>query len=46
MNALLIAGMIGLALWWQRRREASARRIQRADDYLLSHALRSRDAWD
>lgn len=46
MNALLIAGMIGLALWWQRRREESVRRKHRPDEYLLSHALRSRDAWD
>jgi hypothetical protein len=46
MNALLIAGMIGLALWWQRRREESARKAHRPNDYVLSHALRARDAWD
>lgn len=46
MNALLIAGMIGVALWWQRKRERSARRAHRPSDYALSHALRSQDAWD
>jgi uncharacterized iron-regulated membrane protein len=46
MNALLIAGMIGLALWWQRKREEAARRAHRPSDYALSHALRSQDAWD
>jgi hypothetical protein len=46
MNALLIAGMIGLALWWQRQRRETARRNHRPSDYALSHALRSHDAWD
>ncbi|HEY1975742.1 MAG TPA: hypothetical protein VGG89_04325 [Candidatus Baltobacteraceae bacterium] len=46
MNALLIAGMIGVALWWHRKRQDAARRAHRASDYTLSHALRSQDAWD
>lgn len=46
MNALLIAGMIGVALWWQRKRERAQRRAHRPSDYALSHALRSQDAWD
>lgn len=46
MNALLIAGMIGLVLWWQRKREDAARRAHRPTDYALSHALRPQDAWD
>lgn len=46
MNALLIAGMIVLALVWQKRREEASRRAYRPSDHALSHALRSRDAWD
>jgi len=46
MNALLIAGMIVLALWWQRQRQEAARKAHRPSDYTLSHALRSHDAWD
>jgi hypothetical protein len=46
VNALLIAGMIGLALWWQKQRDKAARRSHRPSDYTLSHALRSQDAWD
>ena len=46
MNALLIAGMIVLALVWQRRRKEAARRAHRPSDYVLSHALRSQDVWD
>ena len=46
MNALLIAGMIGLGLWWQRKRAEAARRTRRPTDYALSHALQSQDAWD
>jgi hypothetical protein len=43
MNALLIAGMIGLILWYQRRRQILARRAYRASDYALSHALNADD---
>lgn len=46
MNALLIAGMIVLALWWHRKREEAARRAPRPNDYALSHGLRSQDNWD
>lgn len=43
MNALLIAGAIGLMLWYQRRRTIAARRAFRASDDTLSHALSPRD---
>ena len=43
MNALLIAGVIGLVIWYQRRRRILARRAYRASDYALSHALRADD---
>ncbi|HVA34021.1 MAG TPA: hypothetical protein VNG31_07710 [Candidatus Baltobacteraceae bacterium] len=46
MNTLLIAGMIGLALWWQRHRQEAVRRAHRASDHTLSHALRAQDGWD
>ena len=45
MNALLIAGMIGLGLWWQHHRQQIARRNYRPSDDAFSHALRSSDAW-
>jgi hypothetical protein len=45
MNALLIAGVIGVVIWFQHRRRAVARRAHRASDYALSHALRSSDSW-
>jgi hypothetical protein len=43
MNALLIAGAIGLMLWYQRRRAIAARRAFRASDETLSHALAPRE---
>jgi hypothetical protein len=40
MNALLIAGIVIFAVWFERRRRAGApRRYRRRDDDALSHAF-------
>ncbi len=46
MNALLIAGVIGLVLVWQRRRRPAPRRAKQIfDDDVFSHALRPSEKW-
>ena len=45
MNGLLIAGIVGLVIWWHRQQSRSARRAHRADDDSLSHALRPTEGW-
>jgi len=45
MNALLIAGLVGFALWLERRRSSTQRRPvrHRPSDDVLSHALQPRE---
>jgi uncharacterized iron-regulated membrane protein len=44
MNALLIAGLVGFAIWWERRRNAQRKPVRhRPSDDALSHALAPRD---
>ncbi len=44
MNALLIAGLIGFAIWFERRRSAQRKPVrQRPTDDALSHALQPRE---
>jgi hypothetical protein len=43
MNALLIAGLVGLAIWIERRRSAQRRPHHRPSDDALSHALSPRE---
>ena len=45
MNALLIAGLIGVAIWFERRRSAQRKAVRhRPSDDALSHALQPRDS--
>jgi hypothetical protein len=45
MNALLIAGLIGFAIWFERRRSAQRKPVRhRPSDDDLSHALQPRDS--
>jgi hypothetical protein len=45
MNALLIAGLVGLAIWFERRRSAGRNAVrQRPSDDALSHALQPRES--
>ena len=43
MNALLIAGLVGFAIWFERRRSRLQRRPFRPSDDALSHALSPRE---
>jgi hypothetical protein len=44
MNALLIAGLIGFAIWFERHRSAQRKPSRhRPSDDALSHALQPRD---
>jgi hypothetical protein len=42
MNALLIAGLVGFAIWFERRR-STLRKPYRPSDDALSHALNPRE---
>lgn len=45
MNALLIAGLVGFAIWFERRRSAMRRPVRnRPSDDALSHALQPRES--
>jgi hypothetical protein len=45
MNALLIAGLIGFAIWFERRRSAQRKpNRHRPSDDALSHALAPRES--
>jgi hypothetical protein len=45
MNALLIAGLVGFAIWFERRRHAMRRPVrQRPTDDALTHALQPRES--
>jgi uncharacterized iron-regulated membrane protein len=45
MNALLIVGLVGIAIWFERRRNATRRPVrQRPSDDALSHALQPRES--
>ncbi|HTU83405.1 MAG TPA: hypothetical protein VMF61_14825 [Candidatus Acidoferrales bacterium] len=43
MNALLIAGIVFLVVWYARNRFSGRAPARRPDDDALSHALLSRD---
>lgn len=46
MNAILIAGVIGLIFVWQRRRRPAPRRARHVfDDEVFSHALQPSEKW-
>jgi hypothetical protein len=45
MNALLIAGLVGFAIWFERRRSAQRKPVRhRPSDDALSHALQPRES--
>ena len=44
MNALLIAGIVVLVVWYARRRVSPVKQRQRPTDDALTHALRPPDS--